>query len=237
MRFKLPSTRSRGENHGNRQADQTTLSSSCQATSHGPGAITPANQSQLNAIAHQYAFYNTAQQAASRNNSVLNQMVPGLAGAGAFMQPNPLAALVGAGAISAEASPPVHLEREMTVGEIVGWRIWKVRVDDCLLASYGVDRIWLPGETMVGKPTDGGWEGVWAFKERDLALMKAARENAIVAVGSVYLWGETIEHEIGYRGEFAEVRSIDRIVSELPTIYGFLEKLRERYKVGVAEGR
>lgn len=107
-------------------------------------------------------------------------------------------------AISRHPLPRVGI----TVGELVGWRIWRVRSPDTLLVSYSADRIWLPGEPMEGTPSDYNGAGVWAFKDADRAAAKCG-ELSQAALGSVRLWGEVIEHQDGYRAQFAEVRSID----------------------------
>jgi hypothetical protein len=149
-------------------------------------------------------------------------------------------------------------------GELIGWRIWKVRPHDRLLESYSANRIWMPGEPMEGKPLDNGGEGAWAFKHQSSAARKV-RELPQAALGSVWLYGDIVEHEGGYRGQYATVRSIDwagpgsvplvgsfdHEVMEMSTIYAFgepgcqvalmgadeklLASLRARYGVGAHE--
>jgi hypothetical protein len=89
-------------------------------------------------------------------------------GVGQLAQPHPLAHL------GAETEPPKPLPTAgITVGELVGWRIWQVRPTDRLLESYSAERIWLPGEPMTGEPDDHGGAGVWAFKEAYRAAVKS----------------------------------------------------------------
>lgn len=38
-------------------------------------------------------------------------------------------------------------------------------------------------------------------------------EEPLYVIGTVKLWGEVIEHEWGYRSEFAEVASLDAIAA------------------------
>jgi len=49
--------------------------------------------------------------------------------------------------------------------------------------------------------------GVYAFKERS-GISSLGMSSAHV-VGEVELWGEIVEHEIGYRAEYARIRSLD----------------------------
>jgi hypothetical protein len=84
-----------------------------------------------------------------------------------------------------------------------------------LLASYSAQRIWLPGEPMEGQPDDHGGAGVWAFKEAYRAAVKS--QECFSALGTVWLWGNVIEHAEGYRAEFAEIRSIDHVAQTTNT--------------------
>lgn len=133
--------------------------------------------------------------------------------------------------------PPLETA-PMSVGEFVGWRVWRVRPQDRLLQSYSQDRIWLPGEPMQGEPRDHGPEGVWAFKDADRAAQKVCGIYDSVgpagALGSVWLWGNVVEHADGYRAEFATVRSIDGVTSD-PGDDALMDALRQRYGVGSAE--
>lgn len=89
--------------------------------------------------------------------------------------------------------------------------------------------------------------GVHAFKDEARALaycrlyaMQEAMFESIIyhgrpgcvpwrpfAIGTVALWGEVIEHEEGYRAEFAKVMSINRLIGE----GGNLDELRALYGV------
>lgn len=114
------------------------------------------------------------------------------------------------------------------VGEIVAWRMWIVRGDGWL-GSYGVSRTWAPGEPMTGKVPDYGDEGIWAFKDKSRALGKAISSASCPArtvYGSVKLWGKVVEHEIGYRAEYAKVVSLE---DTFPSDNKMLAVLRERY--------
>lgn len=60
-----------------------------------------------------------------------------------------------------------------------------------------------------------------------LALDPVNEPLPTMAVGTVRLWGEVIEHERGYRAEFAKVHSLDHVFGEAD-----LAALRARYGVG-----
>lgn len=123
------------------------------------------------------------------------------------------------------------------VGELVGWRVWFIC--EGYLRSFSAGYIWLPDEPMTGVPSDYGDAGVWAFKNKTAAFAKATNRGVTTVAGSVYMWGEVIEHEDGWRAEFAAVRSVDAIFG-LPGIKSrfwrtcaeerdALNDIRERY--------
>jgi hypothetical protein len=108
----------------------------------------------------------------------------------------------------AHIGPPKPLEAAgITVGELVGWRIWGLA--NGYLKSYSADYAWLPGHPAQGEITDHGHGGIWAFKDPHKAHAKA--KEGLYVTGSVWLWGEVIEHADGYRGEYAAIRSLDAI--------------------------
>lgn len=47
-------------------------------------------------------------------------------------------------------------------------------------------------------------------------------------VGSVLLWGEVVEHERGYRAEFAKIASLDAALTEGPDIESLRKRLTTR---------
>lgn len=130
------------------------------------------------------------------------------------------AAMVNAAA-KPEPSPP--LKHDIQTGEIIAWRAWKVQHG--LLTSMYVDQhIWPPHEPITGDlkakgNSSSGQLGVHGFKTQKAALEYAsdaykrplydAPAPFSFIVGRVYLWGEVIEHEKGYRAEYAKVHSLD----------------------------
>lgn len=117
----------------------------------------------------------------------------------------------------------------ITVGEIIAWRSWKVK-NGLLTSMYADQHVWAPHEPITGNPSQKGAHhpvGVHAFKSEKAALEYAmpyrtreltynqhsmqtrVREVVPVVIGRVALWGEVIEHEKGYRAEYAKVHSLD----------------------------
>jgi hypothetical protein len=93
-------------------------------------------------------------------------------------------------------------------GEIIGWRIWKVKDDQ--LWPFFIEKPWLAGQATTGNPEDHGKEGIWAFKQRKDAIFKMTNANsARLVYGSVKLWGQVVEHELGYRAEMATVATLE----------------------------
>jgi hypothetical protein len=130
----------------------------------------------------------------------------------------------------------------ISAGEIIGHRAWRVR-DDGLLQSMAVSTVWAPNEVMEGKPSDYNGMGVHAFKTASAALTEYWGYE--IAIGTVLLWGEVIEHELGYRAQFGKVNSIDFFYGEKskPWVWSWwagwrrrdepdeLQRLRHRYGV------
>jgi hypothetical protein len=99
-------------------------------------------------------------------------------------------------------------------GEVIAWRCWRI-VGTNLLASVYIDYVWLAGMPSEGDVNDG--YGVFAFKTRHDAcrLMRdrfADEYGYGIVMGQVRLWGEIIEHERGYRAQYAEVETIDSVI-------------------------
>jgi hypothetical protein len=124
---------------------------------------------------------------------------------------------------------------QVIVGEIVGWRWWKV-IDDGLVTFNG-SRPVPSGPFEADFPARGG---LVAFKQREDAermfdelsgkwkpypqaitfqheLPAGAPRVAPDAycLGSVELWGSVYEYKHGYLGQFICVKSVDRVVGAL----------------------
>lgn len=119
---------------------------------------------------------------------------------------------------------------KITVGEIVAYRCWRLErycvwPHDYCLSSTVLGTEWEPQKPMLALTSFlYGGIGVHAWKTLPHAI-EYGRWMGFV-IGTVYLWGEVIEHEWGYQAEYASIRSIDGIVSGWPTRIGTRRKLR-----------
>ena len=146
------------------------------------------------------------------------------------------------------------LKREMAVGEIVGYRCWRIENGRWLRSVYQKD-IWYPGKVLEGRELeDWGQRGVHAWKEPNSSrfleylteYLSTVRQDhwpparrivptgTAMVTGSVLLWGDVVEHEHGYRGEFAKIKSLDWLypsVSMMGRERDILDGLRKDYSV------
>jgi hypothetical protein len=117
------------------------------------------------------------------------------------------------------------------VGEIIAYRAWRVierKADDRLHSVYVQDYVWPLDEPARG---DVQTHGIYSF--RDVIRCSTDYGYALGMVGpllfgKVKIWGEIVEHEAGYRSEFAKIVSLD---------YGdpkLLEKFRNVYDLNQA---
>ena len=124
------------------------------------------------------------------------------------------------------------------VGEIIGYRgwrvdgLWRVRQgDDRRLSSiYIRDYVWQPDQPASGNVRS---HGIYSFRD----VVRSRREFAYpvssgpLLFGRVKIWGEVVEHEWGYRSQFARIVSLDYGDPEL------LEKFRLIYRVPLTPAR
>jgi hypothetical protein len=117
----------------------------------------------------------------------------------AFTQPAAVTTTAGAAFES-----PIQ-DAGIRAGEIVGYRCWILK--DGWLHSVN-STLWYPGVPMGGDPSKP-CEGVHAFKDRlDVGAYSVGYSGSTVS-GTVYLWGDVIEHERGWRASKAAIASID----------------------------
>lgn len=116
-----------------------------------------------------------------------------------------------AGAFSVPAKPTIE-DAGISAGEIIGYRAWEIK--NGFLRSMAAAYTWIPGE--VEKGDVSGFYGIHAFKDLREVINQYgvyAREYAPIIIGRILMWGEVIEHEKGYRAEFA---AIDELLAMLP---------------------
>jgi hypothetical protein len=119
------------------------------------------------------------------------------------------------------------------VGEIIAYRAWRVlgskwmgRGDNRLHSVFINDYVWLPDRPASGDVRE---HGIYSFKD----VIRSREQYGYPLVwrallfGSVKIWGDIVEHEVGYRSQFAKITSLDYGDPEL------LEKFRAIYGVNV----
>jgi hypothetical protein len=122
----------------------------------------------------------------------------------------------------------------IVAGEIIGYRCW--RIENGLLRSVYQSDVWQPGQILEGREL-GDWDqrGIHAWKDSGseqyhdyirsylnqgsdpfTAMILWGKTSArgvearpAMVTGTVFLWGDVVEHERGYRAEYARVRSLD----------------------------
>lgn len=110
---------------------------------------------------------------------------------------------------------------EIVAGEITGWRIWLLR-GGMLRSVYVNHYTWPPGKALeaaemssrIWGDGSGGLRvpGFHAYKSLpDLHKYYGYRWSRRDTVyGRVALWGDVVEHKLGYRAQFAKPLSIAR---------------------------
>jgi hypothetical protein len=126
--------------------------------------------------------------------------------------------------VAAPQPDPIE-DAGIRAGEIVAYRCWELR--DGLLRSMYADFTWLPRAIEQAHKVDEHWgTGLHAFK----TLERARNEYRWADVyGEVALWGDVIEHEHGYRAEFAAVRKIIKVTPDIPILHLRRRILQKRY--------
>jgi hypothetical protein len=126
-----------------------------------------------------------------------------------------------------ETTPPSIPHAGIHAGELTGWRIWWIDRSGWFRSLVRDEIFWIPGKAMQGNVNERAgssrYAGVYSFKNRRDALSEFiagtadlrshphhAEHNTVgLALGTVKLWGEVVEHEHGYRASFAKPASID----------------------------
>lgn len=132
----------------------------------------------------------------------------------------------------------------IVAGEIIGYRCWRVESD--LLRSVYQPDVWHPGHVLEGRGLeDWGIRGVHAWKDRNSKYFLEYLRNWLdktdcksprpaMATGTVFLWGDVVEHERGWRAEYARVRSLDWLYPDASMMgreQEVLDGLRRKYRV------
>lgn len=127
----------------------------------------------------------------------------------------------------------------MRPGEFIGHRIWEVHSNivetvsgefpfQCTLTqekvwlqSFVMSCPWWPGVPMCDTTYHPNYHiqerntiGIWGFKERERLDHYLAGWHYLqhpIIIGTAWLWGTVIEHELGYRAQYASIRSLDEV--------------------------
>ena len=117
------------------------------------------------------------------------------------------------GALLGKADDGVHDAGTSTSSEVVlAYRAW--RISGVHLVSCTCDCEWTPRERMtarcnnyIGHPRLPAWDcrcGFYAYKtELALAASEYVGLHGLTVRGRVAFWGRVIDHELGYRAEYA----------------------------------
>lgn len=128
-------------------------------------------------------------------------------------------------------------------GEIIAYRAWMLRErDPCrgLLDSMFAAYVWHPGQ--IASSDNLYFHGVHAFKTLAQATdyYRYHQREFHVVFGEVALWGTVVEHEKGYRAEFAKITKILNVMHDYGEFWEaitgrkvlrILYELRARYGV------
>lgn len=160
---------------------------------------------------------------------------------------------IGPARLALMEEPRPALKREaVTAGEIVGYRCW--RIQGGILRSVYQSDLWFPSQPLEGREL-GDWDsrGIHAWKDAAskeyhdyirsylnsrgdsfISMLRGGDDRPAMITGTVYLWGDVVEHERGYRAEFARIRSLDWLYPD-ETMMGreqeTLQHLRKMYGV------
>ncbi len=106
-------------------------------------------------------------------------------------------------------TPTKDLPLVTDFGEIVAWRAWVF--DLGRLKSPYRETLWAPGAIIKSDhhPYKSS-KGIFAHKTCERVL---EQESDWSVIGTVMLWGDVVEHEYGYRAEFARIEKLHHFAS------------------------
>src|SRR6266699_5941297 len=120
----------------------------------------------------------------------------------------------------------------LRVGEIIAYRAWQVinppwfrDGNDRLHSVFMRDYVWHPDEPASG---DVRTHRIYSFRNMIRSMAEYGYDpcaDGPLLFGKVKIWGEVVEHQVGYRSQFGKIVSLDYGDLEL------LEKFRRIYRV------
>ncbi len=132
-----------------------------------------------------------------------------------------------------------EISTKFQIGEITAYRVWKVlflgtHPNSITVKSIYYHMVWPPHVSV--KREQDVWEeklydtiqyyGIHSFKSINLlkknfeCFYEGQSPTHFYAIGKVKLWGDIIEHEDGYRSEYAQIMSIDEL-PRIPIFYSY----------------
>ncbi len=123
-------------------------------------------------------------------------------------------------------------------GEIIAYRAW-VLEPGLKLKSMARDYWWAPKGIEHEPNVEPYWgRGLFAYKSLELVKNEFPSEyltGGIIVYGEVALWGEVIEHDFGYRAEYAKITKIIELNRDIKgfvrrlIVGSLLKRLRQKY--------
>jgi hypothetical protein len=182
-----------------RQASQTIYGNTASGPYQSPGGAYGYAQQAAYSQAQQLANYSAAQAYANAQSQLSQLNAMGMYGT------VPQSAL-GSGPSAPPHAPTTFKFEGIRAGEIIAWRGWVISGDE--LVSIVASARWISTGPMTGDPAAG--YGIHAYKGPHGVLLDGYVQKGMGqwVIGEVALWGDVIEHEDGYRAEFARVHSL-----------------------------
>jgi hypothetical protein len=143
-----------------------------------------------------------------------------------------------------EPEPALIPYAGVRAGEIIGYRMWYV-LDNNQLCSLAHEFIWEPNAIVEGKLDEvvenmyfsrSIYGGVYSYSDANYLTIELnnLRRSLTwllytwhgIAIGTIKCWGEVIEHEKGYRAQYAKLTSITDVIGPAD-----ITLLRRKYNV------
>ena len=117
----------------------------------------------------------------------------------------------------------------MEVGELIGYRAWLWKAP--YLHSITQSEYKWDYDQPAGGDSLSSSGGIYSFADMKTLKAELKLDCGIGYVyGSIYIWGEVITHETGYRAQYARIRSLDGIWA-VPWSWHKIAQIRKFYKL------
>jgi hypothetical protein len=104
----------------------------------------------------------------------------------------------------------------VSLGELKGWRAWRIDFKNLQLQSPAFKYIWTPGINEAEIPTEDNIFGFYSLNtyQQVIDYTSVFNLNSPFCLGIIEVWGEVIQGELGSRAQFASVHSLASIYFE-----------------------